>query len=83
MAWGVVIKQGYRRRIHFYEHGNISITGVVTPYAEAYLVNTIQGIGMVNIRIIRKINDGLPYLFSFYEQMDYLTIITARVELLK
>ena len=33
--------------------------------------------------IIRKINDRLPYLISFYEQMDFLTIITARVELLK
>ena len=33
--------------------------------------------------IIRKVNDGLPYLFSFYEQMDHLSIITARVELLK
>ncbi|NHI94308.1 MAG: hypothetical protein EAX96_17585 [Candidatus Lokiarchaeota archaeon] len=33
--------------------------------------------------IIRKASDGLPYLISFYEQMDYLSIITARVELLK
>ena len=33
--------------------------------------------------IIRKPIDGLPYLISFYEQHDQLTIITARVELLK
>ncbi|MHA1784905.1 MAG: hypothetical protein ACTSVY_11740 [Candidatus Helarchaeota archaeon] len=33
--------------------------------------------------IIRKVSDGLPYLISFYEQVDQLTIITAKVELLK
>lgn len=32
--------------------------------------------------IVRK-KDGIPYLISFYEQIDYIMIITARVELLQ
>ncbi len=32
--------------------------------------------------IIRKSTDGLPYLISFYEIVDILKIITARVNLL-
>ena len=31
--------------------------------------------------IVRKGN-GIPYLLSFYEQIDYIMIITAKVELL-
>ena len=31
--------------------------------------------------IVRK-KDGNPYLISFYEQMDYVMIITAKVKLL-
>ena len=31
--------------------------------------------------IVRKGN-GIPYLISFYEQVDYIMIITAKVELL-
>ncbi|MHA1378741.1 MAG: hypothetical protein ACTSRG_10200 [Candidatus Helarchaeota archaeon] len=32
--------------------------------------------------IVRKTN-GQPYLFVFYEQLDYILIITARVDLIQ
>ncbi|MHA1144641.1 MAG: hypothetical protein ACTSRW_07885 [Candidatus Helarchaeota archaeon] len=32
--------------------------------------------------IVRK-EDGIPYLISFYEQMDFIMIITAKVQLLQ
>ncbi|HUY00519.1 MAG TPA: hypothetical protein VMV49_13245 [Candidatus Deferrimicrobium sp.] len=32
--------------------------------------------------LVRKAN-GLPYLICFFEQMDYMLLLTAKVELLK